>query len=270
MPRTARYEKGDVIIHEGEYTSEAYLLARGSVEVYLHGPPEQRLRVLRPGDIFGEMALITEQPRSASVRALEGVEARVIDPDEFLAIWRAEPDALLPVVRALCERIRSLTPLVAELSHHTADSAEALRVHLGLGGDVSQAPVRARAAKAAIVIEGLTPLARESLGGSPLSADRFPYRIGRQADAQSPLCQNDLVIADREPFRVSRNHCLVGWLEDRCFLVDRGSRLGTLVNGTRIGGGQRMGHIELRQGDNEVCLGGSGTPYRFRITLPRA
>lgn len=270
MPRNARYRQGDIIITEGEYTSEAYVLVRGSVEVYLQGPPEQRLRVLRSGDIFGEMALITEQPRSASVRALEDVEANVIDHDEFLALWRTEPDALLPIVRVLCERIRSLTALVAELCQEAKSSGEALRAHLGVAGDVSQASVPARVPKVNIAIEGLTPLAGESLGGRPVSIDQFPYRIGRQVDTNNPLYHNDLSIPDREPFHVSRNHCMVSWLDGRCFLLDRGSRLGTVVNGIMIGGGQRTGRVELRDGDNEVRIGAANTPYRFRITVAHA
>src|SRR5262245_19475459 len=78
MRRTS-YQKGGVIIAEVEFTSDAYILQKGFVEVYHAGPPEQRLSILGPGDIFGEMSLITERPRSASVRALEDVEARVFE-----------------------------------------------------------------------------------------------------------------------------------------------------------------------------------------------
>ena len=67
--RTSSYQKGDVIIAEGEFTSDAYIINLGFVEVYRTGPPEQRLSILGPGDIFGEMALISERSRSASVRA---------------------------------------------------------------------------------------------------------------------------------------------------------------------------------------------------------
>ena len=102
MIQTATFRPGDVILVEGDDTSEAYILDRGSVEVYLKGPPERRLRILRPGDIFGEMALITEQPRSASVRALEDIEVRVIGRDDFLTTWQRDPDALLPVLKVLC------------------------------------------------------------------------------------------------------------------------------------------------------------------------
>src|SRR5947209_13952661 len=79
MTRSATYTKGDVIIVEGSHTSEVYALTRGSVEVYRQGPPERRLAVLCSPNIFGEMALITEQPRSASVRALEDIEVSILD-----------------------------------------------------------------------------------------------------------------------------------------------------------------------------------------------
>ena len=263
----------------GEYTSEAYVLLRGSVEVYLKGPPERHLRILRTGDIFGEMALITEEPRSASVRALEDVETNVITHAEFLTVWRTEPDVLLPMIRVLCERIRALTSLVAELSPRVQNGGEAVRAFLGIGGDVAQAPTQTpaqapaqaqtKAVKASIVIEGLTRHARESLGSQPVTVNEFPCRIGRTADVKNPLYHNELSIPDTEPFHVSRNHCMVGWLNGRCFLIDRGSRLGTVVNGTRIGGGQRTARLALRDGDNEVWIGTDNTPYRFRITVRR-
>ena len=283
MPQRATYRKGDVIITEGEYSSEAYVLLRGSVEVYLKGPPERHLRILRTGDIFGEMALITEQPRSASVRALEDVETNVITHDEFLTVWSSEPNALLPMLRVLCERIRALTSLVAELSPRVQNGGETVRAFLGIGGDAAQAPAQTpaqtaaktpdqaqtKAVKATIVIEGLTTQAGESLGGQPVTVNEFPCRIGRKADVKNPLYHNELSIPDAEPFQVSRNHCMVGWLDGRCFLVDRGSRLGTVVNGERIGG-QRTARLELRDGENEVWLGADNTPYRFRVSIRRA
>src|SRR5213595_1033530 len=74
MTRSATYTKGDVIIVEGSHTSEVYALTRGSVEVYRQGPPERRRAVLSSPSVFGEMAVSTEHPRPASVRALEDIE----------------------------------------------------------------------------------------------------------------------------------------------------------------------------------------------------
>lgn len=268
MMRQIRYTKGDVIIVEGSHTSEAYILERGSVEVYRQGPPEHRIAVLRAGDMFGEMALITEQPRSASVRALEDVEVSIVERDELLDMWRTDPHASLAVMRMLCERIRAVNSLITELSQHGPKSEEAVRAHLGIDADSLHASSPLAAGKLQVVIEGLSPHARESLSQPRVSIDRFPYRIGRLSE--DPFSHNDLVIPDREPFNVSRNHCMIVCVDTRCFIIDRGSRLGTILNGTMIGGGKRTARVELRDGDNEVALGSSHTPYRFRVTVVRA
>jgi hypothetical protein len=53
--------------------------------------------------------------------------------------------------------------------------------------------------------------------------------------------------------------------DGRRFLVDRRSRLGTMVDARMIGGGQHVGHVELRAGAHEVRIGGALTPYRFSM-----
>ncbi len=267
MMRRIRYIKGDVIIVEGSHTSEVYFLRRGSAEVYRQGPPEVRLAVLRPGDVFGEMALITEQPRSASVRALEDVEVDVIDRDEFLDLWRADPEMSLRLIRMLCERVRALNALVTELSQHAPNREEAVRAHCGNDADSLHASAPLAVGELHVVIEGLTPRASQGLGAPPISIDCFPYRIGRLTD--DPLSDNDLKIPDREPFHVSRNHCMIVCVDTRCFLIDCGSRLGTIVNGIVVGAGTDTTRVELRAGDNEVVLGSSPSPYRYRVAVVR-
>jgi len=233
--------------------------------VYRTGPPEFQLAVLRPGETFGEMALITEQPRSASVRALEDVEVSVFSRDEFLETLRTDPGAALVLIRLLCERVRALNTLVAELSDQTPKAQEVVRAHLGKDADTFQAWTPSEVGRPTVVIEGLTSQARESLRGRPVSIERFPYRIGRVT--RDPLVQNELAIPDREPFAVSRNHCAITCVETRCFVIDRGSRLGTVVNGALLGGGTANVRAELREGDNEVVLGDFESPYRFRFVL---
>ena len=269
MTRSATYTKGDVIIVEGSHTSEVYALTRGSVEVYRQGPPERRLAVLCSPNIFGEMALITEQPRSASVRALEDIEVSILDCDEALDIWRTTPDALFAITGLLCERIRAFNSLVTELAHHGSKIEEAVRAYLGADTDTLHASGPSATAKLQVTIEGLTRQASESLGGRRVSIDRFPYRIGRQTSAENPFSQNELAIADREPFTVSRNHCVIVCLENRCFVIDRGSRLGTEVNRTMIGGGTHTARVELSDGDNVVGIGGPHAQYRFCVRVTR-
>lgn len=263
---SASYRPGNSIVVEGEYTSDAYVIERGSVEVYLAGPPERRLRILRAGDIFGEMALITEQPRSASIRALEDVEVRVIHRDDFVIIWQHDPGALLPVLKVLCERVRTLTGLVEEVGRHSVDFHKAAQVYLG-GGDTSvESGVRGVASTAA-TLEGITPMARAILADRVVILDELPFRIGRATTPADPLGYNHLAIVDQEPFRVAHNHCMIARVDNGWFLVDRGSQWGTLVNGTLIGGAAHVGRVQLWAGPNDLTIGGRGTPYRFRLTV---
>jgi hypothetical protein len=263
--RTTRYRKGDVIIGEGEYTSDAYLITRGFVEVYRVGPPEQRLSILGPGDLFGEMALITERPRSASVRAMERVEVRVFDRETFLSQLRTDPDAILPVVGILCERIRLLDALVVELMRQTPGDSETVSAHLGQLMQSSGTTVILE--QPIVFIEGVTPEASERLPEPRVPVLRFPYRIGRASEALDPLSQNELSLSDEKPFQISRSHCAIVRVGPRYFLIDRGSRLGTDVNGSRIGGNERTGCAELKPWANDVTLGGPESPYRLRITV---
>ena len=75
---------GDTIIRQGETGEECYLLRSGRAEVLAQGPQggERNLATLGPGSLFGEAALLTDEPRNATVRAL--------DPCTLLSLRRAD------------------------------------------------------------------------------------------------------------------------------------------------------------------------------------
>ena len=75
------YEPGDELIREGEPGDRYYLLERGRVAVSQAG---QQVREQGPGDSFGEIALLRDVPRTATVRALEPVETLTLSRDDFL------------------------------------------------------------------------------------------------------------------------------------------------------------------------------------------
>ena len=100
-----------------------------------------------------------------------------------------------------------------------------------------------------------------------MPVNRFPFRIGRQAESADPFSANELGLTGEASAQVSRNHCAVVRVGSRYFLIDRGSRLGTIVNGVAIGGHARTGCAELRAWNNEIALGGPNTPYRLRLTI---
>ena len=266
MRRTS-YRAGDVIIAEGEFTSDAYIIDRGFVEVYHAGPPEQRLSILGPGDIFGEMSLITERPRSASVRALEDVGTRVFDREAFLRSWRSDPDSILPLVTMLCERIRILDALVFELARQGRFDSDVTSSLMTLGEGFLKPSAGAVLGAPILFVEGLTPEAVRALEGASVPVNRFPFRIGRRTDSQDPFSTNELALGDEASSHVSLNHCAIVRVGSRYFLIDRGSRLGTGVNGVAIGGQARTGCAELTAWINEIALGAADTPYRLRLTI---
>jgi serine/threonine protein phosphatase PrpC len=82
-----QYSDRQVIVREGEQGEQLYIVLSGQVEVMRAGAPVARLA---PGEHFGEMALIRNQPRSASARALGETQLMVIHRKDFFEILRTE------------------------------------------------------------------------------------------------------------------------------------------------------------------------------------
>jgi Cyclic nucleotide-binding domain len=78
---TTSFAAGDELIHEGDSGDRYYMIERGRVEVSQGG---RRMREQGPGDSFGEIALLRDVSRTATVRALEPVEALTLSRDDFL------------------------------------------------------------------------------------------------------------------------------------------------------------------------------------------
>jgi putative ABC transport system ATP-binding protein len=80
-----RFAPGDTIIREGDPGEEFFLVAAGRVSVTMRHPgdTEREVAVLGKGQFFGERALITGEPRNATVRALDEVDAYVLDQKDF-------------------------------------------------------------------------------------------------------------------------------------------------------------------------------------------
>ena len=104
------FTKGDVIVREGDLGIAFYAVAKGSVEVYqTDAGREMPLTTLRQGDFFGEMSLLDNQLRSASVRALEDCECLVLTKWDFAAeVNSAESRVAVAMLPILARRIRAL------------------------------------------------------------------------------------------------------------------------------------------------------------------
>lgn len=110
------YAKGEYLTRAGEQGSEAYVILSGAVEVFREqGGQRLVLSTLGPGDAVGEMALLTDETRSASVVATQPTQVHVITAD----VMRAELRKLAPwmekTVNALAQRLRLADQLMHPL-----------------------------------------------------------------------------------------------------------------------------------------------------------
>ena len=106
------YAPGDFSVHTGELDRSFFVISQGSFDVLVpsdDGP--KRVRVLEPGDLFGEVGFFDGLPRSADVVALEEAEALVLTQAAFQRLRLTHPRLALRFVldlgRILGERFRA-------------------------------------------------------------------------------------------------------------------------------------------------------------------
>jgi CRP-like cAMP-binding protein len=100
---TRNFATGDTIFSEGEKGDEFFVVVRGKVEIR---SGDRSLETLGPTGIFGEMALIDDSPRSATVVALTDVTVAPIKERQFLFLVKHMPMFALKVMRVLAKRLR--------------------------------------------------------------------------------------------------------------------------------------------------------------------
>lgn len=106
------YPQGAELFHEGDPGDVMYILARGSVTIRLarQGAPPMRLATLQPGVMFGEMALLEWQPRSADAVAEDDVVVYALPAESFIQLAGDHPQLsqqlMLNIARELAARLR--------------------------------------------------------------------------------------------------------------------------------------------------------------------
>lgn len=100
------YAAGDAIVREGAPASALYIITKGTVRVKKgEGEESEAIGQLGPGDFFGELALIQEHPRSATVVAETEVECVLFVAWEFTALLKEHPQMAVPLMNALIARL---------------------------------------------------------------------------------------------------------------------------------------------------------------------
>ncbi len=112
--RPRRYRRNQVVFNEGDPGTALYMIVTGRVKMSQSSPDgkERTLVLLSPGDVFGEMALLDEQARSADAVVVEDAELLVVPRKEFLGFIMAQPQAAMSLLVVLSQRLRHTNLLV--------------------------------------------------------------------------------------------------------------------------------------------------------------
>lgn len=115
--RRRRFRRGEVIFHAGDPGDALFLIVSGAVKISLptEDGGEVILATLRPGETFGELALLDGAPRSASAAAMAPTEVLVLARARFEELLEGVPAMRRALLRTLAAEIRRLTEQVAEL-----------------------------------------------------------------------------------------------------------------------------------------------------------
>jgi CRP/FNR family transcriptional regulator, cyclic AMP receptor protein len=99
------YAPGEPIIHQNAPASALYVIVRGKVRVHEGDEGGKTIGELRGGDFFGELALIEDHPRTASITAVDETECVLFPAWEFTALLKEHPEMAVPIMNALIARL---------------------------------------------------------------------------------------------------------------------------------------------------------------------
>jgi CRP-like cAMP-binding protein len=113
-----RLAHGEVLFKKGDQGDSLYGVRRGTIriETGTEGGDRLTLNVLGSGDLFGEIALLDGEPRSADAIAAEATELFMLRRHDFLALIEREPQIAVRLIELLCQRVRWVNERVEEVA----------------------------------------------------------------------------------------------------------------------------------------------------------
>ncbi|HSB82786.1 MAG TPA: ATP-binding protein [Candidatus Methylomirabilis sp.] len=162
---------GGVVCRQGEPADAFYIVARGTFGVYVtshNGDSETMLRTMGPGEYFGEMGLLTDTRRSASIRAEGEGQVLKLERTRFLRLLEEQPSVSLRVITTLCERLKTVSLDAADfnrLAQELRKANEAL--------EASQESLKKREARKSEFLSTVSHELRTPLTSMSLSVDNL-------------------------------------------------------------------------------------------------
>jgi CRP-like cAMP-binding protein len=250
-----RFAPGDILFRQGDPSDHVLLVRSGRADVLREaGEDWILLGTATEGEFLGEMGVLDERPRSATVRAASVLEVELIGRQSFLERVSGDPKLAQKLLVRMSARLRDVEDMLARL--HAASAQER-------GRDA------AAKASPGIRLEASTYAAMLYVGSEPIRITALPYVVGRVGEIGEPAIAHgpDLEIPDPKPYRLSRRHFCIMSEDDTVQVRDLNSELGTIVNDVPLGHDFAQDRIALGLGDNFIVAGGRGSPYAFTVTL---
>ena len=103
--------RGEVVFEKGDVGESMYIIVSGRVRVY---DGDKTINYLDEKEIFGELALLDPEPRSASIQAVEDTRLFRLDRETFFELMADNIGVVSGVMRVLCQRLRRMTDIATE------------------------------------------------------------------------------------------------------------------------------------------------------------
>jgi CRP/FNR family transcriptional regulator len=166
-----RFAAGEVVFKEGDEGRTCYIVRSGRARAIREHPDGRAITLahFNPGDIFGEMAMLDGERRSATVEATEGTEAIAILSADMHRLLHEHPGISVKLIAALGQRLRSTNERLARQSFQTVQS----RVAAALAQLVAAAREGDRGGGRDVLITATQAELAQLAGSSRESASRF-------------------------------------------------------------------------------------------------
>ncbi len=250
---TLTFQPGEIIFREGEDSDVAYIVQSGTIDIFKRYPKGTVLLAhLGEGEMFGEMGIVSDAPRSASAAANTIATVLQVRREQLVPAMSQLPYELQLVIQTIMERLRETNQKVSKLVDKQAE------FQLDTSGGTKE-----------VKRVTLTPLSAELKERMRATIITLPFRVGGISaieEESSPLDYNNLVLKNVDTDIISRNHFAIQRNAAGLYVIDRGSKTGTIVNDVTIGGDSDSYKEYLRVGDNTIIAGKEDSPYRFCVT----
>lgn len=128
-----KFKAGETIVHEGELGDLFYVVTEGHAHVTIVDAAGEEIVVheVGPGGFFGELSMLSREPRSARVKAISNVTTLALERDEFFDFLHKQPSAAIDVLVELGGRLHQMDSILRSMASRNVNELEEERLTVG-------------------------------------------------------------------------------------------------------------------------------------------